>query len=677
MYHPEQVKTMLNKNTLFVFIFQILLPSLCYDLKCEELNSMLLNHFINGTSLPEKYKDAYKLIKHSGSGLNDLGDYYSCKLLPYGHYIIIQLKVADFAQSIGLCFFNECSYEYVNNSLMNIYDKINKTIPIPFEKNAIQVINPDNELELIKKKFFIPFLVSIIILAVLVSLGLFTYIFNCQRLSYFNIGINLKKIFHIDKNQNNTFKCLRIFDGIRFYSCIWIIFGHSCMFPILYGIKNIMDFPRIAKKWSFCFLSGAFYAVDVFFYASGFMLNLTFHKNFPETTKNNFSKDLGILTKIIINRYLRLLPFYILIIFGFTYIFPYLTSGPIYYNISMFNKGCQKNSWHNLLYINNLINYGDKDPMNVMCGGHTWYLANDMQFFLLSILIMFAFRNIQIVKHILFCLVFLSSCIYQMYTVIINKYTYWDFVHLEEGLPTNFFLNFYIKPFPRIGPYIIGIFFCELLFHTDLYQKDYPLSTTATLPNIQEQDINNQKDPKKEQLIEIKIASYSKQAVMKRINQAIINNKFLSFALLILSLILINSSFITSCIGNHYKLSPWVNGYLHTFNKNFFTLGLAIIVHLTFLHKLVFVQKLLTFRIMTPVSRVSYGIYLVHIYFISLFCTSYNNYYYINIIDLSILSLGVFVLSWLTSLVLGLIIESPVIALLRRLPKNSVKQNKL
>lgn len=140
-------------------------------------------------------------------------------------------------------------------------------------------------------------------------------------------------------------------------------------------------------------------------------------------------------------------------------------------------------------------------------------------------------------------------------------------------------------------------------------------------------------------------------------------NDLVCYILFIISLILLNYSFWTSVISAHYKLSVFTAAFMNTFNKLFFTLGLAIILHLTFLDKLTFIKNFLSLKIMSTVSRGTYGIYMIHMYFIFMFICSYGNFYYLKLIDYVIFIIGIFAFSWAISFVIGLIIESPVIGL--------------
>ena len=62
-----------------------------------------------------------------------------------------------------------------------------------------------------------------------------------------------------------------------------------------------------------------------------------------------------------------------------------MTSGPFAATKDTLGK-CDKYWWYNILYINNF-----KQDAG-LCVGHVWYLANDMQFFLLSPIFLYAFK---------------------------------------------------------------------------------------------------------------------------------------------------------------------------------------------------------------------------------------------------------------------------------------------
>ena len=644
------------------------------DTSCEILNSLLLRHLLYQTPLPPDKSPYYKLLKYSGSGLNDLGDYYSCKSLSFSSYYIISLSFGALSQSLGICVFKECTETYIAHSLQHIHSLINDTLSLSSlslnTTTALTVINPDNTLHSLRTDFKVGSIISLSIILLLLSICCISTVFSIKALDVFNIKSNLTKIFTISSSysHNKILNALRVFDGVRFISSLWVLFGHSFVFPILYGARNATEVPKLAKRISFSIITSAFYAVDVFFYISGFMLNYSLHKTLSSLTtyKNNniLLYKMKIIIICIIKRYIRLLPFYLFILFPITYVMPFITSGPNYYNVNMFNKGCLKNFWKNLLYVNNVCsgsssNVYDKNILDSMCAMHCWYLACDMQFFVVCLSVLVLFSNVKYVKWGLLAGMFGGSCCWQVYSVVKNDYTYWKFTQVDGNM-LRFFQEFYMRPEMRVCPYIMGIWFCELFINSELY-------ITNTNNNNNNNDGNNNNN---ECLLSNDINnanSNNNNNLLLKINNKIKSNKYYTILLFTISLTFLNFSFWTSTIGNITSLSLYASAFYNTFNKLFFVTGISLLLHLTFLSTLPYLTSTLTHPITYPISRVSYGIYMLHIYFISLFCQSYNNFYYISILDLGILAIGIFIFSFITSTFIGIIIESPFIRLINKL----------
>jgi hypothetical protein len=275
----------------------------------------------------------------------------------------------------------------------------------------------------------------------------------------------------------------------------------------------------------------------------------------------------------------------------------------------------------------------------------------------LSVLVLFS--NGKYVKWGLLGGMFGGSCCWQVYNVVKNNYTYWKFTQVDENM-LRFFQEFYMRPEMRVCPYIMGIWFCELFMNTELY-------ITNTNNN---KDVNNNNNNNSNECLllsnDINNNTNSNNPLLE-INIKITSNKYYTILLFTIALIFLNFSFWTSTIGNITSLSLYASAFYNTFNKLFFVTGIALLLHLTFLSTLPYLTSILTHPLTYPISRVSYGIYMLHIYFISLFCQSYNNFYYISILDLGILAIGIFIFSFITSTFIGIIIESPFIRLINKL----------
>ncbi|CAC5425124.1 unnamed protein product [Mytilus coruscus] len=119
------------------------------------------------------------------------------------------------------------------------------------------------------------------------------------------------------------------------------------------------------------------------------------------------------------SRQLMLTPPYMLVMMVYIALFPYLGSGPIWKKNGLENNYCKDTWWYNLLYIQNFR------PITDQCFAWAWYLANDMQFYVISpiLLLPLYFKNAM-----------------------------------------DYFNNYYIKPYTRMGPYLVGIYTGYILY---------------------------------------------------------------------------------------------------------------------------------------------------------------------------------------------------------------------
>ncbi|KAG8181950.1 hypothetical protein JTE90_026891 [Oedothorax gibbosus] len=217
--------------------------------------------------------------------------------------------------------------------------------------------------------------------------------FNC-----FCIFTNGAKLLDTSDTEGQ----LPFLHGIRFLSLSWVIVGHTHAFVMAY-VRNIREVISFIDHWPFQIIMNGFYSVDSFFLLSGFLLAYLF---FEMSAKNNGKVPW---LYFYIHRYVRLTPVYMIMLGFQTTIFSYMGSGPLWTSNEI-DKNCGQYWWRNLLYINNFFDATE------MCVGWSWYLANDMQFFVISPIILIAL---------------------------------WRWM--------KFFNMVYTKPYTRISPYLVGI----------------------------------------------------------------------------------------------------------------------------------------------------------------------------------------------------------------------------
>ena len=722
---------MKKRNTLkfqYFFIFIILIKisktqKLVFenDSLCEQFGSSLIYHiFHNETenkdlSLKNNPYDKFgnitisDIIRNSGSGLNDLGDYLGCKRNKLADYYLMSLgsPLNPLMQTtLGFCYYKECKNKYFQNFTNKIIKKVEENFHINTSNFFINFINPDEEYENSKILYGRGMRISLIILISLFLFELIISLINPKNkfLKAFNLTSNSKSLLTV-KNQNELFQHLRIFDGMRCFSALYVVFGHVCIYPLMFGARNATELYFTAKKWYFAIVTSAYYAVDVFFYMSGFFFVFSIQK-YLNRKINKFK----ILIMGFTLRFIRLLPFMLIAIFGFTYLLPYLADGPKFFNIQIATNPCKKHYWHNLLFINNIIVY-DSNIGDSSCFGHGWYLACDMQFFIYSMLIMIIFNNKPNIRKYLFILTFIICSAIQIYIVYKRKFPYNDMVHTGNFNSDDQFQLYYIRPYVRITPYLIGVLFGELFLETRLYKKYNKKVKQEKKSDIEKDiiDINKINDNNsKSKEFEFPLLSSSSQIMQNsflpteiqnkenmnnsfqnisnninkeeeiddeelegtdniyyKINKCLEKNDCISYLTAILAIILFNLVFWNSSISNKLDkgLTLFWSAMFQTFGKVIYIFCLGVLIHLTFLGKLKSFRKILSLKIETQIARGSFGIYVVHLYFIAMFLFSYNNCYYIRFLDISVLALGIFLFSYFFSLILGLVFESPVVVL--------------
>ncbi|CAC5358118.1 unnamed protein product [Mytilus coruscus] len=232
----------------------------------------------------------------------------------------------------------------------------------------------------------------------------------------FSVYSNGSKI--LDTNQGKgVITCI---NGIRFLSMTWVIIGHAFSAPNNIA-DNIAEFmPRMLKRWTFMAVCNAYVSVDSFFT-------------------------------------LRLTPPYMLVIMVSVSLFHYTGSGPNWPTGGI-DKGCEKGWWYNLLYINNFVEDNKKK-----CFGVAWYLANDMQFYILSPLILlplyhFHLLGVGILMVFLVGTTITTGVISSHYDIPANNFDAGDATHWKK---------LYVKPYCRIGPYLVGMYAGYILYRTN------------------------------------------------------------------------------------------------------------------------------------------------------------------------------------------------------------------
>ncbi|KAK3607208.1 hypothetical protein CHS0354_031705 [Potamilus streckersoni] len=274
-----------------------------------------------------------------------------------------------------------------------------------------------------------------------------------QILLAFSIYSNAVKILSTKQAAGS----LSAVNGIRCISMFWVILGHTYVFGLGF-VSNIGSFlPNMLNRITFQAIDNATVAVDSFFLLSGLLLAfLTFRELRKAGGIEEFSWRM-----FYFHRFWRLTPPYMLLMMVYIPTIKYWSDGPFWPKDGFEIDYCKDSWWRNLLYINNFVD------INKMCMPWSWYLANDMQFFVVSPILLIALYKSPfigvIVSGVFLTATFITS------GVIASVNNLKANVFAQTG--NDWYMQLYIRPYCRMGPYIVGILTGYILFKTDCKVK--------------------------------------------------------------------------------------------------------------------------------------------------------------------------------------------------------------
>jgi len=226
------------------------------------------------------------------------------------------------------------------------------------------------------------------------------------------------------------------------------------LLTLLLGMEDPLEAIKFKGKLESQFVVGTDKAVDTFFLISGILMSYT--------TINKLRKGktgaAAVATKAPLFTFLRVLrlsPLYGFVIFFYATVVPHMGSGPIWYKMVHETGLCRKNWWTNLLFINNFHPAEFHDT----CMSWTWYLANDMQFFIIGLIMLFVYVNSRKAAYGIMTVVVISS----------NVLGYYKLVHSPSQNQVQD--AWYDKPYMRISPTFIGMMIGMALRDTKLKDK--------------------------------------------------------------------------------------------------------------------------------------------------------------------------------------------------------------
>lgn len=395
-------------------------------------------------------------------------------------------------------------------------------------------------------------------------------------------------------------------NGLRVISMFWVILGHTYVF-IMAGTDNAGTMKNIMARFSFQPVLNGLFSVDSFFFLSGVLVAYLAFRQMKKKGRFPF-------IHYYVHRYLRLTPTYAFVLFFSWTLINHLAAGPGFSLTSP--NPCSKYWWTNLLYINNLYPWKVQDE----CVGWAWYLANDMQFYIISPLVL-------VPLYYLFPLgLIISSILLLVGLVITGTLTgIWDFQASQFAPyaynytpPPNVTANYmdwiYVKPWARFGPYLIGLLLGYILFK----QIKFPYASRIT------------------------------------------SRLFYSAVWLASGVILILTLYGLYFIWHGHVPSKVENILYILFSRPAWGMGLALLVFACHNGYGWLINTFLSMQIWTPLSRMTFNAYLVHPIVLFVVYGQLQTSVHMTDITMSVYTVAFVVLSYAVAAVVCVCVEFPL-----------------
>ncbi|KAH8317985.1 hypothetical protein KR074_012245 [Drosophila pseudoananassae] len=401
---------------------------------------------------------------------SDLGNYESCLSHSYqsvgsapkyclSHIqfksLLLEAAGSDaLTLNIGTCVPSSCSAAQLNRWLHSHLQSMFGESSSPAEVNAVLVQEqscsvaqaaPLSGLDWFAVSIF-AILGTIVLLATLLDYGKV----SGKLIGAFSLRRNVPQLFATSTASSPwVIPCLH---GIRCLTIIWIIFGHGYMFLLLAPNINSYEIVAWAQTPLSMLLQSGSTSVDTFFLLSGLLLVLT---TLREMDRNHGSLHVPLMY---LHRLVRLTPVLALAVLFFMTLFPRLDNGPLWQQFTGSSELCKDTWWATLLYVQNYAAPGR------MCLGHSWYLAVDMQLYVLSPLLLIALHKWgkRAVGGIVVLILLLFGCVFSI--IMLNELQVFD-RRGNLGADSPQMRLIYYTTHARATPWLIGLLFGHFL-HT-------------------------------------------------------------------------------------------------------------------------------------------------------------------------------------------------------------------
>jgi len=282
------------------------------------------------------------------------------------------------------------------------------------------------------------------------------------------------------------------------------------------------------------------------------------------------------LPSLVLSRVVRIFPAYLLTLGFYTQIAPHLGHGPFWYQWLALLQPCRGHGWTNLLFVNNFVPWNT--PITDTCFYHSWYLAVDMQLFLLAPLLVFWHQAHPRQGKKVTALLLSASVAVTSYLTWIR---HWSVNTFDGAAVGRFDVEAYAKPHIRAQSYLAGML----------------VAMTLPASKLQQRHIHRAWSTRHVMILAVTL-----------LTMLIVTFMTASGAYARRPCQYLEWPHLDHC-GSLW--SPTLTTIYTAFSRTVWTAGVAMIVHLS-LGRYHLVASILSWRCWTPLSHLSFGVYLIH-----------------------------------------------------------------
>ncbi|XP_041667058.1 O-acyltransferase like protein [Cheilinus undulatus] len=237
-------------------------------------------------------------------------------------------------------------------------------------------------------------------------------------------------------------------NGIRVLSLLWIICGHSAQFPVINNLDNYKNWKKTVESSPVYVVSMSgpvFLAVDTFLLLGG-LLSAKSLLGFIDRADDKMTPSL--VASYLFRRIKRIQPLHMFIMCLTIGLVSVVHWGPYWFPFIDTLMDCKTYWWANLLLISNLL------PVHEICIPWTWYLSLDFQCYTTTPLLMYFYRlNKDLFAFVAGGLLLATTMTSTVITALFQLPVFQPSTLTSE----NYVLHYYVKPYTRYGPFLIGI----------------------------------------------------------------------------------------------------------------------------------------------------------------------------------------------------------------------------